>query len=100
MVAPPLAFSNSARQASWAASWELAPAPATSPDTSAPPPLDELLPLASSLLPQAATPSAKIPANATTASHLVLDICLPLFVGRNRSGFALESRPWRPDSQW
>src|SRR5271156_695093 len=86
MVAPPLAFSNSATQAFWAASCAVEPAPAISPEASlegAPPPLSD--PLLSSLVldelllpppPQAARPSTSTQAAANTASHLELDISL------------------------
>src|SRR6202012_5195985 len=86
MVAPLLAFSNSAIQAFWAASCAVEPAPAISPETSAdgappsdPPPPSSLL-LDELLLelppPQAARPSTSTQAAANTASHLELDISL------------------------
>src|ERR1700744_3479062 len=85
MVAPPLAFSNSAIHAFCAASCAVEPAPAISPEASvdgAPPPFDSLSLL--SLLelelllppPQAARPSTSTQAAANTASHLELDIRL------------------------
>src|ERR1700754_5349309 len=86
MVAPPLAFSNSAIHAFCAASCAVEPAPAISPEASvdgAPPPSDSLSLL--SLLeplelllppPQAARPSTSTQAAANTASHLELDISL------------------------
>src|ERR1700761_5275322 len=86
MVAPPLAFSNSAIQAFCAASCAVEPAPAISPEASvdgAPPPSDSLslLSLLELLLlllppPQAARPSTSTQAAANTASHLELDIRL------------------------
>src|ERR1700760_3623890 len=85
MVAPPLAFSNSAIQAFCAASCAVEPAPAISPEASlegAPPPSDSpsllLEPLLLELLPppQAARPSTSTQAAANTASHLELDISL------------------------
>src|SRR6201996_6627237 len=85
MVAPLLAFSNSAIQAFWAASCAVEPAPAISPEASlevGPPPSDSLLlSLLLELLldpppPQAARPSTSTQAAANTASHLELDISL------------------------
>src|ERR1700759_4879065 len=86
MVAPLLAFSNSAIQAFCAASCAVEPAPAISPEASvdgAPPPSDSLslLSLLELLLlllppPQAARPSTSTQAAANTASHLELDISL------------------------
>src|SRR6201991_201846 len=93
MVAPPLAFSNSAIQAFCAASCAVEPAPAISPEASLdgePPPLDSPpLPSPLELLlelppPQAARPSTSTQAAANTASHLELDISL-LFVLLTRS---------------
>jgi hypothetical protein len=84
-VAPPLAFSNSAIQAFWAASWAVEPAPAISPEASldgAPPRSDSLSLVLDELLlldpppPQAAKPSTSTQAAANTASHLELDISL------------------------
>ncbi len=54
-------------QAAMAASCELAPAPAISPETASP--LDPLLPLSLSLLPQAATPSARARVRGIAISH-------------------------------
>src|ERR1700753_1000545 len=85
MVAPPLAFSNSAIHAFCAASCAVEPAPAISPEASvdgAPPPFDSLslLPLLELELllppPQAARPNTSTQAAANTASHLELDIRL------------------------
>src|ERR1700753_2875124 len=84
MVAPPLAFSNSAIQAFCAACCAVEPAPAISPEASldgAPPPSDSLPLLLEELLldpppPQAARPSTSTQAAANTASHLELDIRL------------------------
>src|ERR1700709_1389971 len=101
MVAPPLAFSNSAIQAFCAASCAVEPAPAISPEASvdgAPPPSDSLsllpLPELLELLlppPQAARPSRSTQAAANTASHLELDISLLLIVDEiDRQG----GRPW------
>jgi hypothetical protein len=66
IVAPEFAFSNSAVQASCAASWAVEPAPATSPERL---PADELL-LSLLLLPQAETPIARTASEAKTANHL------------------------------
>src|ERR1700744_5434519 len=93
MVAPPLAFSNSAIHAFCAASCAVDPAPAISPEASvdgAPPPFDSL---SLSLLeplelllppPQAASASASTQAAANTASHLDLDIRLLQIVDEMR----------------
>src|ERR1700729_2507364 len=94
MVAPPLAFSNSAIHAFCAASCAVEPAPAISPEASvdgAPPLSFPLLPSLLELLlldpppPQAARPSTSTQAAANTASHLELDISL-LFELLTRSG--------------
>src|SRR4051794_19095601 len=78
MVAPEFSFSNSAIHASCAACWAVEPAPAISPDAS-PPPDEEPPPVSSlPLEPQAAAPRASATAKAITASHLKLDINLPL----------------------
>ena len=68
MVAPEFAFSNSALQASCAASCAVDPAPAISPEAlPEPPPLVLELSL---LLPQAATPIASRAKAAKIANHL------------------------------
>src|ERR1700754_4452770 len=94
MVAPPLAFSNSAIHAFCAASCAVEPAPAISPEASvdgAPPPFDSLSLLSPleplELLlppPQAARPRTSTQAAANTASHLELDIRLLQIVDENR----------------